>query len=116
MILLAVDVVQKLFQGDEFRTIGTRFTPLATFSTMSSVSIFYCNELCKSYSCSNLRVVQIFEVPKNFRKKCAHEKSFFFGHLVGCPKKNLRKHSIPSVLVEQNREPWVEIKVEFPTF
>ena len=89
MILLAVDVAQKLLQGDEFHTIGTRFTPLATFSTMSSISIFYCDELFKSYSCSNLRVVQIFEVPKKFRKKCAPEKSFFFG----VPKKNLRKHS-----------------------
>ena len=71
----------------------TRFTPLATFSTMSSISIFYCDELFKSYSCSNLIVVQIFEVPKNFRKKCAHEKPFFWAPRGVVPKKNLRKHS-----------------------
>ena len=58
-------------------------------------------------SCSNLTVVQIFEVHKNFRKKCAHEKSFFFGHLVRCPKKNLRKHSIPKNHVLHHSGLWV---------
>ena len=85
MILLAVDVAQKLLQGDEFHTIGTRFTPLATFSTMSSISIFYCDELFKSYSCSNLKV-QIFEVQK-FSKKVRTRKVIFFWAPRGVPKK-----------------------------